>query len=119
MLIRTAIRTIEERCIMPYIKPDAVISPKAMWRLVDVVLDGGEGEPAYAIGMWDRRRAIGFRWNGDDDSPLGNPQSRGLPTWVILDPALKGAVLKLVEKKNPEKLAIIQAFLGRPVENAS
>jgi hypothetical protein len=104
---------------MAYIQPDEVISPKAMWRLVDVVLNRGKGEPAYAIGMWDRRRRIGFRWNGDDASPLGNPQSRGLPTWVILDPALNRAVLKLVEKDNPDKASIVRAFLGRPVDNGA
>jgi hypothetical protein len=104
---------------MSYTKPDDVISPKAMWRLVDVVLDRGEGGPAYAIGMWDRRRRIGFRWNGNKNSPLGNPQSRGLATWVILDPALNRAVLKLVEKDNPDKASIMRAFLGRPVENGA
>lgn len=104
---------------MSYIPPSDVVSPKASWTLVDVVLDEGEGEPAYAIGMWDRRRRIGFRWNGDNDSPLGNPQSRGLPTWVMLDPALHGAVLTLVRRRNPDKAPIMQAFFGRPVENAA
>ena len=102
---------------MSYVSPEDVISPKAKWELVDVVLDKGEGNPAYAIGMWERRRRVGFRWNGDDDSPLGNPQSRGLATWVILDPALNNAVLDLVKKKNPEKVPIMQAFLGKPVDN--
>jgi hypothetical protein len=102
-----------------YIAPDEVISPKALWRLVDVVLNKGPGEPAYAIGMWDRHRRIGFRWNGDHKNPLGNPQSRGLPTWVILDPALNSAVLKLVEKDNPSKAAILRAFLGRPIDNGT
>jgi hypothetical protein len=104
---------------MPYIQPDQVISPKASWTLVDVVLDNGENAPAYAIGMWERMRRVGFRWNGDDDSPLGNPQSRGLPTWVMLDPALNAAVLRLVDRKNPEKASIMRAFLGKPVENAA
>jgi hypothetical protein len=102
---------------MPYIDPSEVISPKTMWRLVDVILDKGEGEPAYAIGMWDRKRRIGFRWNGTEDSPLGNPQSRGLPTWVILDPALHKAVVRLVKRENPDKAGIIQAFLGLTVDD--
>ena len=102
---------------MPYVPPSEVVSPKLMWTLVDVVLDEGEGEPAYSIGMWERRRRIGFRWNGDDDAPLGNPQSRGLATWVMLDPALNKAVLALVKRKNPRKAPIMQAFLGRPVSN--
>lgn len=101
---------------MKYVSPENVISPKAKWQLVEVVLDKGEGEAAYSIGMWERDRRIGFRWNGDVNNRLGNPQSRGLPTWIILDPDLNPAVIKLVEKNNPDKLPIMRAFLGRPVE---
>jgi hypothetical protein len=105
------------RFVMTYILPQDVISPKAMWTLVDVVLDNGSGKCAYAIGMWDKERRIGFRWNGTRDSPIGNPQSRGLATWTMLDPALHPAVLRQVEKKNPEKAGIVRAFFGRPVED--
>lgn len=101
---------------MPYVTPDRVISPKANWTLVDVILDRGENDCAYAIGMWDRKRRIGFRWNGSEGSPLGNPQSRGIATWIMLDPALNRAVTKMVEADNPEKLPILRAFLGKPVE---
>jgi hypothetical protein len=101
---------------MSYIQPADVVSPKANWRLVDVVLDKGPGDSAYAIGMWDNQRRIGFRWNGTDDSPIGNPQSRGLPTWTMLDRALHRAVLRLVAKKDADKANIMRAFLGLPVE---
>src|SRR5690349_10095823 len=105
---------------MPYVPPDEVVSPKSSWTLVDVVLDRGEGDCAYAIGMWRngrrRRRHVGFRWNGSDESPLGNPQSRGLPTWLMLDPALTDSIIDLVDSENPEKAPILRAFLGRPVE---
>ncbi|MFK4489572.1 hypothetical protein [Bradyrhizobium sp. USDA 336] len=102
---------------MSYIKPDQVVSPKASWTLVDVVLDKGAGDCAYAIGMWDKQRRVGFRWNGSKENPLGNPQSRGLPTWTMLDRALHGAVLRQVERKNPDKAGIMRAFLGKPVED--
>jgi hypothetical protein len=102
--------------MVKHIPPEEVISPKNSWRLVDVVLDRGAGDCAYAIGMWENRRCVGFRWNGDAERPLGNPQSRGLPTWTILDKALHRAVLKLVEKENPEKRQIVQAFFGKRVE---
>ena len=101
---------------MSYICADEVISPKANWTLVDVVLDNGEGEGAYAIGMWDRERRVGFRWNGRAGSPIGNPQSRGLPTWTMLDKALHKPVLRIVSRKNPDKAGIMRAFLGLPVE---
>jgi hypothetical protein len=103
---------------MSYIAPEEVISPKANWRLVDVVLDNGEGDCAYAIGMWDKQRRVGFRWNGTDEGPIGNPQSRGLPTWTMLDRALHKSVLRLVAKKNPDKAGIMRAFLGLPVEQS-
>jgi hypothetical protein len=103
---------------MPYIEPEKVISPKANWRLVDVVLDRGAEDCAYAIGMWDNKRCIGFRWNGTEDHPLGNPQSRGLPTWTILDRKLHQAIRKLVKKENPAKAQIVQAFFGKPVEDS-
>jgi hypothetical protein len=95
---------------MSYIRPEFVISPKAHWHLFDVALDRGEDNCAYALGTWDGERRIGFRWNGDDESaPLGNPQSRGLPTWTILDPALNEAVVALLA---PEKQALAKNFLG-------
>jgi hypothetical protein len=102
---------------MPYIQPQDVISPKANWRLVDVILDRGEEDCAYSVGMWDNRRCVGFRWNGNDDRPLGNPQSRGLPTWTILDSALHPAILQLVKKENPAKTPIVQAFFARRVKD--
>lgn len=95
---------------MSYIKPQDVISPKAHWHLVDVVLDRKEGNCAYALGTWDGERRIGFRWSGDRESgPLGNPQSRGLPTWTILDPALYEAVVALLPL---EKQVLAKSFLG-------
>jgi hypothetical protein len=102
---------------MSYISPKEVISPKVSWTLVDVVLDKGEGNCAYAIGMWEKERRIGFRWNGTKEAPIGNPQSRGLPTWTMLDRALHRAVLNQVKKKNPQKADIVCAFLGLPVES--
>lgn len=96
---------------MSYIKPSDVVSPKKQWNLVEVIVDGGPGNPAYAIGTWDNERRVAFRWNGTDANPLGNPQSRGLPTWTMLDKPLHPAVVALAP---PEKHAIVSAFLGIP-----
>lgn len=101
---------------MAHVKPEDVISPKVSWTLVDVVLDRGAGKPAYAVGMWERRRRVAFRWNGDTNNRLGNPQSRGLPTWVMLDPELNEAVLAIVEERNPAKAPIMRAFFGQRVD---
>jgi hypothetical protein len=81
---------------MKYAKPATVISPKAHWRLVDVLLDDGPGHCAYAVGLWDDEKRIAFRWNGDEGNYLGNPQSRGLPTWVMLDPRIHDAAIGLL-----------------------
>jgi hypothetical protein len=94
---------------MAYIRPADVISPKAHWSLIDVLLDRGEGNCAYSLGIWDGERRIGFRWNGTADNELGNPQSRGLPTWTMLDP---GIHQKIIEQLPSEKLAIARGFLG-------
>lgn len=94
---------------MAYIEPNGVVSPKSHWSLIDVLLDEGEGCCAYALGIWDGDRRIGFRWNGTKESPLGNPQSRGLPTWTMLDPAIHARIL---ERLPADKLAIARSFLG-------
>lgn len=94
---------------MPYISPTEVVSPKAHWSLIDVLLDRGEGDCAYALGIWDGERRIGFRWNGTADNQLGNPQSRGLPTWTMLDTAIHQ---KVIEQLPADKLAIARGFLG-------
>lgn len=93
-----------------YTPPTEVVSPKAHWHLVDVILDRGEGNCAYAIGTWDGERRIGFRWNGSrENGPIGNPQSRGLPTWTMLDPALSAAVIELLPS---ETQSLARRFLG-------
>jgi hypothetical protein len=39
---------------------------------------------AVALGYWEGKETLAIRWNGDDENPVGTPQSRGLPTWFIL-----------------------------------
>lgn len=101
---------VEQNNMATYIKATEVISPKAHWHLFDVILDRGEGDCAYALGTWDGERRIGFRWNGSKDTgSIGSPQSRGLPTWTILDPALHDAIVALL---SPEKQSLSKRFLG-------
>ena len=93
---------------MSFIKPTDVLSPKAHWSLIDVLLDRGEGDCAYALGIWDGERRIGFRWNGTKHNELGNPQSRGLPTWTMLDTEIHK---QIIEQLPSDKLAIARGFL--------
>lgn len=69
---------------MKYIEPKDVHAPKRHWSLIHVILDGGPGRSALAIGRWENRPVLAMRWNGTDENPLGNPQSRGLPTWFVV-----------------------------------
>lgn len=85
---------------MPYIKPDEVVSPKAHWKLIRVLKDGGPGEIAYALGEWDGVPRIGMRWNGMEDSEIGNPQSRGLPTWTMLDSDIYLAIIQKLSERD-------------------
>ena len=96
---------------MSYVKPTDVRSPKDKWVLVDVLLDRGERKGAYAIGLWEGEPRIGFRWNGGGATTrrpqatrLGNPQSRGLPTWTMLSEELHQAVLDLSDIPEDKRL---------------
>lgn len=73
-----------------YIKPSDVHAPKRHWSLIHVLFDGGEATEknpspsSLAIGRWDNQPVLAMRWNGNKENPLGNPQSRGLPTWFVV-----------------------------------
>ena len=67
-----------------YIKPVEVQAPKRFWSLIHVIFDGGADGSSLAIGYWEKKPVLAMRWNGTDKNPLGNPQSRGLPTWFIV-----------------------------------
>ena len=84
---------------MSYVRADKVDSPKKRWKLIAVLEDRGPGNIAYALGEWDGEPRIGVRWNGDDDQPIGNPQSRGLPTWTMLDWDLYLPIMQNLEEE--------------------
>lgn len=64
--------------------PEAVQSPKASVAQVRVLYDTGAGGWALASMLWEGKPVLGMRWNGDEKNPIGNPQSRGIPTWFVL-----------------------------------
>ena len=86
----------------PYVLPTDCHSPRAHWNLVTVLEDRGPGDTSLAVGRWDGQPCLAIRWNGSEGSPVGNPQSRGLPTWFILpkDYAEKILVLLPLAKQN-------------------
>ena len=71
-----------------------------MWKFIEVLRLGednidGDDDATLAIGEWDGDRVLAIRWNGtnDDESGVGNPQSRGLPTWFILPSWINEAIV--------------------------
>lgn len=82
-----------------YYEPQFVISPKDHLKMVEIVVDAnknGIGDYSIAIVKWDNVFKVAMRWNisqnefGDPEKVagrvmcIGNPQSRGVPTWFIL-----------------------------------
>ncbi len=96
---------------MPYVLPKDVTSPRKTLQLVQVLHKGEAGGEAYAMGFWGdhrkKHRVMLFRWNGEDDAPLGNPQSRGLSTWVVLGERTWPSV---IDSLDPEMQAFARAF---------
>jgi hypothetical protein len=96
-----------------YVSPTSVHSPKLHWALITVLDDAGPSNIALAIGRWNGDPVLGMRWNGDnDDNPIGNPQSRGIPTWFIVPPGkYTEALIKTLED---DKLALARNFIPEP-----
>ena len=83
-------------------------SPKRFWSLLSVLRDDGEGGSALALGRWAFKPVLAIRWNGVKDNPLGNPQSRGLPTWFIVPEPYADAILSTLDAA---RLKLAQNFL--------
>lgn len=90
-----------------YIKAEEVVSPRRRWSLIRVLETGEQPDSAgqrvaISLGNWEGNPVLGMRWNGSDESPIGSPQSRGLPTWFIVPKRLEESVLSTLsadEKK--------------------
>lgn len=94
---------------MEHVKAEEVVSPRARWKLIAVLRDEGASDAAYAVGEWDGVPSIGMRWNGDDKSPIGSPQSRGLATWTIVEERLH---LPILQTLSEDKQVLAAALLG-------
>jgi hypothetical protein len=79
------------------INPKTVRSPRARLKLVRVLYDNGPGGWSMASVEWDRSLCVAIRWNGDAKNPLGNPQSRGMPTWFILPDEIGSVAEQIVQ----------------------
>ncbi len=101
---------------MDYIKPNDVHSPRQNWTLIAVLDDGKEDRGALAVGRWDHKNGknepvLAMRWNGIEGSPVGNPQSRGLPVWFVVPEKYNEAILSTLP---PDKLTLARSFFPTP-----
>lgn len=95
-----------------YVRPADVHAPKRYWSLVQVLFDGGEGDSSLAIGRWENNPVLAMRWNGTTESPLGNPQSRGLPTWFIVPEQHRKQILETEQYSlSDQKILFARNFL--------
>jgi hypothetical protein len=99
---------------MGYQDPAKVKSPKGAVTHLHVLYDGGEQmldhSPwegwSVAELEWYEKPSLAIRWNGSTThegiSAVGNPQSRGNPTWFVLPEPLYEAI-KTELKNAPER----------------
>src|ERR1019366_4725314 len=91
---------------MPYVDPNSGQSPRGLVEDIHVVYDKGPTQFSWSIAQlkWDKRPAVGIRWNGDIDKPgSGQPQSRGNATWFILPDEIADAVISAATALEREK----------------
>ncbi len=89
---------------MGYQDPRLVKSPKGAVSHLRVLYDGGEQTAtnqewegwSVAELEWYEEPVLACRWNGstenEDVSAIGNPQSRGLPTWFMIPKPLQEVI---------------------------
>ncbi len=84
---------------MSYVNPESVLSPRNRVRSVDVLYNAGPGRWSVALLDFDGGECVGIRWNGsEDESGIGNPQSRARPTWFVVPEELAAVVREQVEQ---------------------
>jgi hypothetical protein len=95
---------------MGYIDPETVDSPKASWKLTQVIYNSSPGLGGWsaAEGEWEGDPCLGVRWNGDKSEAVGvgNPQSRGYPTWFIIPEGLEDAIRREIKFLNETQGAV-------------
>ena len=87
---------------MAYVDPQTVLTPRDRVRAVHVLYNSGpQNGWSWSVALldFDGEEHVGIRWNGSDSEPgIGNPQSRGRPTWFVLPEPLATAVREQAEE---------------------
>jgi hypothetical protein len=87
---------------MAYVHPETVLSPRSkVGRIIEIIYDAGPVASSWAAAIieFDGERRLALRWNGDDTSHKGNPQSRGQPTWFTVPEPVADSLEKLIREK--------------------
>jgi hypothetical protein len=84
---------------MAYINPQTVVAPRNRISSVEILYNNGPDGWSVARLEFDGKECLGIRWNGGvQEQGIGNPQSRGKPTWFVIPSDLTDVVLEKIEK---------------------
>jgi hypothetical protein len=102
---------------MAYIDPETVVAPRSRVTAVEVLYNSGPGGWSLARLDFDGEECLGIRWNGAEQEPgIGNPQSRGRPTWFVIPGELAAVIRDEIEKfgnsKHAELLSAYSEMAG-------
>jgi len=106
----------------PFVRPEDADSPRRHWTITTILDAGKEDTMAVALGKWrdddgNVSNVIALRWNGTSDNPIGNPQSRGLPTWFIVESGpYTEAIINALDSDMRE---LVRKFIPKPKHHAS
>jgi hypothetical protein len=103
---------------MAYIDPQTVLSPRNRVGSVDILYNSG---PSPDGATWSVARLvydgqsdrIGIRWNGSEqEEGIGNPQSRGKPTWFVVPDELSSVVREMAEQlSNSQEGGLLAGYI--------
>ena len=91
---------------MNYTDPNTVLTPKGRITDLKVIYDGQEDSWSLAKMKWDGTEVVAMRWNGglsNGRPTVGNPQSRGKPTWFVVPEEVGGAIEQMLKLSNKIK----------------
>lgn len=96
------------------VPPMSVIAPQDRLLRGSLAIVCNFGLWALAQGNWDAKNVLLVRWNGQPDTPKGNPISTGHPTWFVLPEELWEGALTEAAKRSSSTVAAARAWLPLP-----
>jgi len=111
---------------MAYIDPTTVVAPTTVISEIEIVYDSHRDSPeeetwSVARFLWNRKPAVGIRWNGyPDNKGIGTPQAFGKPTWFLVPAELENRILEEADRlarSGSESLKAGYAEMANDVEH--